>query len=128
MSISRPIPLKLRMVAFTALWIIAGLTCAVFSNLGIYAGDSEFFACFEILYLAPLFAAVSTSFAFLHNRFSDVGTDVLLVAFAIHAVVMLTRKTRWQFLVCCAIQLVFLTITTICVLYFFNYQATHGHG
>lgn len=130
-------PIANRIVVFAALWLLAGVLCAVFSEVGVEAGESEFLARLQLVYLAPLIAASGVAFTVVHGHYDtwqqrdhyEAVVGWLLVGlFLLHAIITLTRQTRRQFMALSAIQIFFLIASVPCVLYFFHYEATHGHG
>ena len=135
-------PFKQRLLIFTSLWLLAGVVFAIFSEGSVEAGDSEFLARLQLVYLAPLISAMGVAFTLVHREGTGlvdaawqqrehceaVVRWVLVAVFVIHAVIALTRQTRRRFLVLSAIQLAFLALIIPCVLYFFHYEETHGHG
>lgn len=130
-------PLTKRIAVFAALWLLAGVLCAVFSDITVEAGESEFFVRLQLVYLAPLIAASGVAFTLVHGHYDTwqqrehyeaVIGWFLIALFVIHAVIAVTRRTRQQFIALSAIQILFLVASVSCVLYFFHYDATHGHG
>ena len=135
-------PFKHRLLIFASLWLLAGVVFAIFSEGSVEAGESEFFARLQLIYLAPLISAMGVAFTLVHRdgtgladaawrqreHYELVVGWVLVAVFVIHAVIALTRQTRRQFIVLSAIQLAFLALIIPCVLYFFHYEETHGHG
>ena len=130
-------PFKQRILIFGFLWLLAGVLCAIFADVTIEAGESEFFTRLKLIYLAPLISAIGTAFTLVHghydtwqqrDQYQTVIVWLLLAAFVIHAIVALTRKTRRQFIALAAVQAFFLAVSVSCVLHFFHYDATHGHG
>ena len=135
-------PFKQRLLIFASLWLLAGVVFAIFSEGSVEAGDSEFLARLQLIYLAPLISAMGTAFTLVHREgsgtvdaawqqrehYEAVVRWVLVAVFAIHAALALTRQTRRQFIILSAIQLTFLALIIPCVLYFFHYEETHGHG
>ncbi len=130
-------PLTKRIAVFTGLWLLAGVVCSVFSDITVEAGESEFFIRLQLVYLAPLISALGVAFTLVHGHYDTwqqreqyeaVICWLLIALFVIHAVIAVTRQTRQQFIVLSAIQILFLVASVSCVLYFFHYDATHGHG
>lgn len=129
--------LKKRIAIFAALWLLAGVLCAVFSDISVEAGQSELLARFQLVYLAPLISASGVAFTLVHGHYDtwqqrdhyEAVVGWLLIAFfTAHAVITLTRQSRRQFMILSAIQVIFLIASVSCVLYFFHYDAIHGHG
>jgi ascorbate-specific PTS system EIIC-type component UlaA len=121
--------------------LLTGLVFSLFAELSFELGDSEFLGRLSLVYLALLISAMGTAFTLVHPRFGAANVDwqqrehyegvvfwLLLAAFVVHAIIALTRKTRRQFIILSVIQLVVLASTVPCVLYFYHYEATHGHG
>ena len=134
-------PFKQRLLIFASLWLLAGVVFAIFSEGSVEAGDSEFLARLQLIYLAPLISAIGVAFTLVHRgsgivdaawhqreHYEVVVRWVLVAVFVIHAVIALTRQTRRQFIILSAIQLAFLALIIPCVLYFFHHEETHGHG
>jgi hypothetical protein len=135
-------PFKQRLLIFTSFWLLAGVVLAIFAEGSVEAGESEFLDGLRFLYLAPLISAMGVAFTLVHREGSGVVDAAwqhrqfyegvvfwsLLAAFVVHAVITLTRKTRRQFIILSVTQLVFLALSVPCVLYFYHYEATHGHG
>ncbi len=126
-----------RIAVFAGLWLLAGVLCAAFSDITVEAGESEFFVRLQLVYLAPLIAASGVAFTLVHGHYDtwqqrdhyEAVVGWLLIAFfVVHAVIAVTRQTRQQFIALSAIQILFLVASVSCVLYFFHYDATHGHG
>lgn len=130
-------PLIKRIAIFATLWLLAGVLCAVFSDISVEAGESEFVARLQLVYLAPIIAASGVAFTLVHGH-CDTGQQrahyeavvgwVLIVFFVAHAVIALSRRTQRQFVALSVVQILFLVASVSCVLYFFHYDATHGHG
>lgn len=130
-------PLKKRIAVFVGLWFMAGVFSAVFSDITVEAGDSEFLYRLQLVYLAPLFAAVGVACTIIHGQYEtwqqrDLYQQVVfwitIGIFTFHAVIALTRRSRQQFIGLTIIQFLFLVASTACVLFFFHYDATHGRG
>ena len=138
-------PFKQRLLVFVVLWLLPGLVCAIFTEGRAEPGDSQFSDGLRFIYLAPLITAMGVAFTLVHRDYDTVNAAcqqrgyseavvvavvglLLLAAFVVHAVVALTRKTRRQFIVLSVIQLAFLALSIPCILYFYHYEATHGHG
>lgn len=130
-------PLKKRIAVFTALWLLAGVLCAVFSDISVEAGESETLARLQVISLAPLVAAFGVAFTLVHGHYGTwqqrdhyeaVVRGLLIGGFILHAIITLTRQTRRQFIALAVIQILFLVPCVASVLYFFHYHATHGHS
>lgn len=130
-------PLIKRIAIFATLWLLAGVLCAVFSDISVEAGESEFVARLQLVYLAPIIAASGVAFTLVHGHcdtwqqrahYEAVVGWVLIVFFVAHAVIALSRRTQRQFVALSVVQILFLVASVSCVLYFFHYDATHGHG
>jgi len=130
-------PLTKRIAVFVALWLVAGVSCAVFSDVTAEAGESQFFVRLQLVYLAPLIAASGVAFTLVHGHYDtwqqrehyEAVIGWLVIAFfVVHALIAVTRQTRQQFITLSAIQILFLLASVSCVLYFFHYDATQGHG
>jgi hypothetical protein len=121
-------PLAKRITIFSALWLLAGVLCAVFSEISVEAGESELLVRLQIVYLVPLIAASAIAFTVVRGHYETIVGLLLLAIFVVHAVIALTRQTRRQFMVLLAIQVLILIASVYFVLYFFHYDATHGHG
>jgi len=132
---------KQRLLIFILLWLLAGLVCAIFSEGTAEAGDNAFLDRLRFLYLAPLISAMGVAFTLVHRDYDTVSAAwqqrghyeegffwLLLAVFVVHAVITLTRRTRRQFIMLSVMQVVFLAFSVPCVLYFYHYEATHGHG
>ena len=129
--------LKKRIAVFAALWLLAGALCAVFSDISVEAGQSELLVRLQLVYLAPLIAASGVAFTLVHGHYDTwqqrdhyeaVIGWLLIALFVVHAIITLTRRSQRQFMALAAIQILFLIASVSCVLYFFHYDATHGHG
>ena len=127
----------MRLVIFVALWLMAGLIWASFSNFSVEAGISEFAERASMVYLGPLDAAQGLAFMIVSGGYNAwPGRETLeggvalaiLCAFIEHAVVTLTRKTRRQFLFWIAVQVILLAASVASVLYYFRWDADHMHG
>lgn len=117
-----------RIAVFVAFWLLAGVVYAVFSDVTVEAGDSLLDARFAMVYLAPLAAASGMAFTFVPSDHEVVVSWLIVVVFCVHAIIALTRRNRRQFMALTMIQVLFLVVSVPCVLYFFHYEATHGHG
>ena len=126
-----------RIAVFAALWLIAGVLCAVFSDISAEAGESEFFGRLKLVYLAPLVAAWGVAFTLVHGHYDTwqqrehyeaVVRWCLIAVFVVHAVIAVTRQTRKQFIALSAIQILLIVASVPCVLFFFHYHAEHGHS
>ncbi len=130
-------PLKKRIAVFGALWLLAGVLCAAFSDISLEAGESELPTRLRVAYLAPFVATVGVAFTLVHGHYDTwqqrdhyeaVIRWLLAGVFIVHAFIALTRQTRRQFITLAVIQVIFLVPSVASVLYFFHYDATHGHG
>ena len=130
-------PLKKRIAVFAALWLLAGVLCAVFSDISVEAGESEFLTRLRVVYLAPLVAAFGVAFTVVHGHYDTwqqrdhyeaVVRWFVIGGFILHAVITLTRQTQRQFIALAVVQVLLLIPSVASVLYFFHYDATHGHG
>jgi hypothetical protein len=129
--------LKLRILVFTTLWLVAGLVWAIFADFSVEAGDSKLAAQAQMVYLAPLCAAGGLAFVVVPGGYNawpgrrtweTVIGLLFLGSFVAHAVVTLTRKTRREFLLWIAVQVVFLIASIASVLYYWHWDALHMHG
>gem|GEM_PF-4724284 len=130
-------PLKLRILVFTTLWLLAGLVWAIFADFRVEAGDSQLAAQSKMVYLAPLCAARGLAFVVVPGGYNSwpgrqtweaVSSFLFLGSFLAHAVVTLTRKTRRAFIVWTVVQIVFLIASVASVLYYWHWDALHMHG
>jgi hypothetical protein len=126
-----------RIAVFAVLWLLAGAVVAVFSDITVEAGESEWLVRFQVMCLAPLVAALGVTFAIVHgshgtapqsDNYESIVCWLLSAFFAAHAVIALTRQKRRQFIMLSIVQVLFLAASVPCVLYFFHYEATHGKG
>ena len=131
-----------RLLLFASLWLLAGVITAVFSEGSWEPARDEILDRLRFIFLAPLIAAVGIAFTFVQGEATGiVDADwqqrehiegvvcwAVLAVFAAHAAWALTAQTRRQFIISSAIQIVFLVVSTPCVIYLFHYEATHGHG
>lgn len=131
------ISFKQRLAVFLLLWLLAGAIGGLFADVSFEAGESAFWGRFELVYLAPLISVICVAGTLFQNHFNSwqqrdhyrwIVVFVLLAAYLIHAIAVLTRTNRRQFVALTAIQIVFLAISTACVLYYFHYDSLHGHG
>jgi hypothetical protein len=137
MSATTEITFKVRLTIFVALWLVAGLLWSTFADFSVEAGESEFAARAEMVYLAPLSAAVGLAFVLVPGGYNawpgrqtwESGVTLgFLFAFLVHAVVTLTRKTRRAFIIWSAVQALFLVASVASVLYYWHWDALHMHG
>lgn len=130
-------PLKLRILVFTTLWLLAALVWATFADFSVEAGQSELAARAEMVILAPLSAAAGLAFIVVPGGYNawpgrqtweTVIGYLFLGGFIAHAAVTLTRKTRGAFIAWSVVQVVFLGASIASVLYYWHWDALHMHG
>jgi hypothetical protein len=127
-------PFLQRLAIFLGLWLLAGVTCAIFADVT-FEGESEATSRLQIVFLTPLLAAIGIATAVVQDpshtgRLRDVYLNVVLWAamacFVAHAIVMLTRRDRRQFMALLAIQVIILGGSVSCVIGFFRHLAEVG--
>ncbi len=130
-------PLTLRILVFTTLWLLAGLVWATFADFSVEAGDSKFATQAQMVYPAPLCGAGGLAFVLVpggcnawrgRQAWETVAGFLFLGSFLAHAVVTLTRKTRRAFILWSTVQVAFLTTSVASVLYYWHRDSIHMHG
>jgi hypothetical protein len=122
------LPLTKRLFVFGALWLIAALICATFAEGAVEAGDSAFRERLGVFVATPLVAAIALPYTLGVRSHMVLASSALLLLFIAHAALTLTRTTKRSFLIMCSIQVFLLLVSVVSVLYFYHYEATHGHG
>jgi hypothetical protein len=120
--------LKTRLFVFISLWVFAALICAIFAEGTVEAGDSAFRERLGIFYSMPLIAGIALPYDLGLQRHVVLACCVIVLIFVVHAGLALGSTSRRAFLVMSAVQVGLLLISVVSVLYFYHYEATHGHG
>jgi hypothetical protein len=137
MKADREVSFKIRLAIFMGLWIAAGLICAVFAELDLEEGVDEFAIRSSIAVLIPFYAASDLALILVPGGYrpwerqengETLISCILLFLFAVHATISLTRKSRKQFQVCSAIQVMFLAAGVSSVLYYYHWDTWHMHA
>jgi uncharacterized membrane protein len=127
-------PFFRRLAIFLGLWLLAGVTCAIFAEVSLEAGESEAVARLQLVFLTPLIAAVGAAFYLVqdhpHPWQRELCLNVVLwgtiACFVAHGVVMLTRRERCQFVILVTFQLLILTAVVSSVIRFYRHFSEVG--
>ncbi|RYD46516.1 MAG: hypothetical protein EOP83_29540 [Verrucomicrobiaceae bacterium] len=119
-----------RITIVLGLWLLAGATCAIFSDVELEAGESEATARLQIVFLTPLLAAIGITAWVVLDQQNDFYLGVVwwlvMACFLTHAIVTLTRRDRRQFMVLVAVQILMLGGSVVSVIGLFRYLAETG--
>jgi len=123
-------PLLHRIATVLGLWLLAGVACAIFSDVTLEAGEHEAMARLQIVFLTPLLAAIGISTSLVrdqqHYFYLSVVSWFVMTTFVAHAIGALTRRDRRQFMAWVAVQILILGVSVCCTVSFSRSLAEAG--